>query len=662
MAEHNGGNRGNDRGAFRGNNNSGGEPRGFRSRSDRDGNNFSRGGGAGGGERKPFGDRDRKPFGDRPRRDGEGDRRGFSGGAGGGERKPFGDRDRKPFGDRPSRDGEGDRRQYGDRDRKPFGDRPRREGEGDRRGFAGGDRDRKPFGDRPRRDGEGDRRGFSGGAGGGERKPFGDRDRKPFGDRDRKPFGDRPRREGEGDRRGFAGGDRDRKPFNDRPRRDGEGERRQFGDRDRKPFGDRPRRDSEGDRRGFGGGDNRKPFGDRQDRAPRSFDRGDSRAESGRGAGPRSFGRDRQEDRPVRVPNAADLRSANRPDRERSPEIDEDVTGKELDRATQHQIKTLEPKSSEWVARHLVMAGRLIDDEPELAFQHALAASRRGGRLAAVREAVGLTAYAAGHYGEALREFRTFRRISGSNVHLPVMADCERGLGRPDRALDVARSEEAQDLDAPGKVELAIVAAGARTDLGQLDAAVAELEIPQLDINRAFSYSPRLFRAYADALAAVGREEESQKWSRQAVVAENALGQGVDQEPEIIDLGWDEEEEAREEAERRRMLDRASKSPDTEETAPVTGGTSTESARATDAKAAQDSSIDDQDADYFVSNDAESDQDSRESDELFSPAEEDAADGDESLEDGSGEEPAANEAAGIEDHTGILHDEERRED
>ena len=565
MAEHNGGNRGNDRGAFRGNNNSGGEPRGFRSRSDRDGNNFSRGGSAGGGERKPFGDRDRKPFGDRPRRDGEGDRRGFGGGAGGGERKPFGDRDRKPFGDRPRRDGEGDRRQFNDRDRKPFGDRPRRDGEGDRRGFGGGDRDRKPFGDRPRRDGE-------------------------------------------------------------------------------------------GDRRGFGGGDNRKPFGDRQDRAPRSFDRGDSRAESGRGAGPRSFGRDLQEDRPVRVPNAADLRSANRPDRERSPEIDEDVTGKELDRATQHQIKTLEAKSSEWVARHLVMAGRLIDDEPELAFQHALAASRRGGRLAAVREAVGLTAYAAGHYGEALREFRTFRRISGSNVHLPIMADCERGLGRPDRALDVARSEEAQDLDAPGKVELAIVAAGARTDLGQLDAAVAELEIPQLDMNRAFSYSPRLFRAYADALAAVGREDESQKWSRQAVVAENALGLGADEEPEIIDLGWDEEEEAREEAERRRMLDRASKGTGPETPAAGSTEAAAGSARAAEAKSSQDSSIDDQDADYFVSDDAESDQDSVEHDELHSVPADDAGADDAGADDASADDTAAQDNAGIE------HDEDRRED
>jgi tetratricopeptide (TPR) repeat protein len=319
-----------------------------------------------------------------------------------------------------------------------------------------------------------------------------------------------------------------------------------------------------------------------------------------------------------------DLRSANRPDRERSPEIDEDVTGKELDRATQHQIKTLEANNAEWVARHLVMAGRLIDDEPELAFQHALAASRRGGRLAAVREAVGLTAYAAGHYGEALREFRTYRRISGSNVHLPVMADCERGLGRPDRALDVVRSEEAQDLDAPGKVELAIVASGARTDLGQLDAAVAELEIQQLDINRAFSYSPRLFRAYADALAAVGRTTEAGKWQKQAVVAENALGLGVDEEPDIIDLGWDEEEEAREEAERRRLLDSASSASGAATAAPAAAAAPASAAEATVTHDVEtpgteepvDSSIDDQEADYFVSDDAESDEDSVEHDEL----------------------------------------------
>ncbi|MCF3139967.1 hypothetical protein LRQ04_11940 [Paenarthrobacter sp. AR 02] len=254
------------------------------------------------------------------------------------------------------------------------------------------------------------------------------------------------------------------------------------------------------------------------------------------------------------------------------------------------------------------MAGRLIDIEPELAFQHALAASRRGGRLSVVREAVGLTAYAAGHYGEALREFRTYRRISGSNVHLPVMADCERGLGRPDRALDMVRSPEAQDLDAPGKVELAIVASGARADLDQLDAAVSELEIPQLDINRAFSYSPRLFRAYAEALAAVGRTEESGKWARQALVAENALGVGDFAEPEIVDLGWDEREE---EAARKPRFEKPVRDADV-----VKPDAETVIVEATAADVEHDEvELDDAESDYFESNDAESDIDSAEADE-----------------------------------------------
>ncbi|WAP50975.1 hypothetical protein OL239_13655 [Arthrobacter sp. ATA002] len=239
--------------------------------------------------------------------------------------------------------------------------------------------------------------------------------------------------------------------------------------------------------------------------------------------------------------NARDLRSANRPDRERSPEIDDDVTGQELDKVTRAQLRVLEEVNGEWVSKHLVMAGRLIDIDPELAFQHALAASRRGGRMAAVREAVALTAYASEHFGEALREFRTYRRISGSNAYLAMMADCERGLGRPDRALDIARSDEAKELDTAGQVDMAIVASGARMDMEQYDAAVTALEIPQLDKNRAFSFSPRLFRAYGDALELAGRNEEAEQWRSRALLAEKALGIGEFAEPDIFDL--DDEEE-----------------------------------------------------------------------------------------------------------------------
>jgi len=121
------------------------------------------------------------------------------------------------------------------------------------------------------------------------------------------------------------------------------------------------------------------------------------------------------------------------------------------------------------------------------------------------------------------------------------MADCERGLGRPDRALELARSEDVESLDNAGKVELAMVVSGARSDLGEYDAAVAALEIPQLDMNRAFSYSPRLFRTYADALDAAGRNEEAASWRRQALVAESAMGVGDFAEPDIVDLVGDEE-------------------------------------------------------------------------------------------------------------------------
>ncbi|GAA1340049.1 hypothetical protein [Arthrobacter roseus] len=325
---------------------------------------------------------------------------------------------------------------------------------------------------------------------------------------------------------------------NDRQR----GQGRDVGKRE---YGTGKRDDAGKPKRSFSSRDGGGPSKGSDDRAPRrqedrsSRPRRDDRAPTGRQYSERPSDGDR--DRSERVHNPADLRSANRADRERSPEIDDDVTGDELDRATLRQVQTLETRNAEWVSKHLVMAGRLLDDEPEMAFEHALAASRRGGRLAAVREAVGLTAYAAGNYSEALRELRTFRRISGSNIHLPLMADCERGMDRPDRALEMARSEEATTLDASGQVEMAIVVSGARRDISQPEAALAALEIPQLDRNRAFSYSPRLFRAYSDVLAELGRTTEARDWERRAAMAEDALGIGAGAEPEILDLAGDED-------------------------------------------------------------------------------------------------------------------------
>ncbi len=84
----------------------------------------------------------------------------------------------------------------------------------------------------------------------------------------------------------------------------------------------------------------------------------------------------------------------------------EDVTGAELDRDVRRALSSLGDFTAKEVARHLVMVGRLLDDDPEAAWQHALAARARAARIGVVREAAGLAAYHAGHYAEALAELR----------------------------------------------------------------------------------------------------------------------------------------------------------------------------------------------------------------------------------------------------------------
>jgi tetratricopeptide (TPR) repeat protein len=132
------------------------------------------------------------------------------------------------------------------------------------------------------------------------------------------------------------------------------------------------------------------------------------------------------------------------------------------------------------------MAGRLLDEDPERAYRHAQVALARGGRVDVVREAAALTAYATGRYAEALREFRTVTRLSGSHEHLALVADCERGLGRPEKALEIANTADAKGLDKMSRAELELVVAGARADLREFDAALLVLDrISAVDADQA---------------------------------------------------------------------------------------------------------------------------------------------------------------------------------
>lgn len=183
-----------------------------------------------------------------------------------------------------------------------------------------------------------------------------------------------------------------------------------------------------------------------------------------------------------------------------------------LDRQVRAELRSLSKPNAEAVAGHLIAAGLALDSDPQKALAHARAARGRASRLAVVREAVGVAAYHAQEWNEALTELRTARRISGDPRNLPIMADCERALGRPAQAARMLSDPDVGRLDPETRAELFIVVAGARRDTGQLDAALAVLARGGLDRERPRPGAIRLWYTYADVLAELGRTEDAASW------------------------------------------------------------------------------------------------------------------------------------------------------
>jgi tetratricopeptide (TPR) repeat protein len=199
------------------------------------------------------------------------------------------------------------------------------------------------------------------------------------------------------------------------------------------------------------------------------------------------------------------------------------------------ELTTLDRVTADLVARHLVAAGELLDEDPEGALAHARAARARSGRIAAVREAVGIAAYHCGDWAQALAELRAARRMGSKSPLLPLIADCERGVGRPERAIELARGPEAAQLTGDEADELRIVVAGARSDLGQHEQALAILSTPPIDPKRTGTTAARLSYVYAETLLVLGRDKDALQWFIRAAAAD--VDGVTDAEERITELG-----------------------------------------------------------------------------------------------------------------------------
>jgi tetratricopeptide (TPR) repeat protein len=266
-----------------------------------------------------------------------------------------------------------------------------------------------------------------------------------------------------------------------------------------------------------------RPRGGNDDRSPRA---GGRAREAPTGSRPsRPPRRQERPERPERPPAPPGLdRRAD------EPRLPADLDLSRLHRSVRAELRGLPKDLADLVAGHLLLAGELIDSDPEAAYRHAEAARRRAARLPVVREATAETAYAAERFDVALSEFRALRRMTGMPDYLPVMADCERALGRPQAAIKLAKEAHHVNLPPPLQVEMIIVEAGARADLGQSAEALRLLEeaVEAVQPRRAKQQSAvaRLEYAYADALLRQGRADAARRWFASA--AELDVDQSTD--------------------------------------------------------------------------------------------------------------------------------------
>jgi tetratricopeptide (TPR) repeat protein len=199
-------------------------------------------------------------------------------------------------------------------------------------------------------------------------------------------------------------------------------------------------------------------------------------------------------------------------------DIPDSIAAEQLDPAAMEELRTLPGDLAEVIARLLVATA--VTDDADQAYRYAKQARGLAARVGVVRETCAVAAYQAGDWAGALAEFRAARRLTGRDSYLPLMADCERALGRLDRSLDLVTSPEARAADRETRIELRIVESGIRRDQGLLEAAVVALQGPELTGKRIRPEHARLYYAYADALLAAGRDDEAHEWFGRAAAAD----------------------------------------------------------------------------------------------------------------------------------------------
>lgn len=175
------------------------------------------------------------------------------------------------------------------------------------------------------------------------------------------------------------------------------------------------------------------------------------------------------------------------------------------------RLRGLSKEHSENIGLHILAAYELEEEEPQRALAHARWVARQASRIDLARETLALIAYRQGKYRLAVREFRTAMRMNGFPDYMPFIADCERGLGNPEKAIEIAKSPEASRLTGESKAEMLLVYAGALADLQKWNNAIGVADMLLRAKGMPGEYRMRAAQAEQYFLEQAGRTKDAEK-------------------------------------------------------------------------------------------------------------------------------------------------------
>lgn len=326
--------------------------------------------------------------------------------------------------------------------------------------------------------------------------------------------GDNPRYQRDGERSGFRHDDRrdgerrnfrhdgDRRDFR---RDDRRGERR---DGERRNFRRDDRRD--GDRRDFRRDNQRRDFHKDRDQRPEGEERREFTREEKMEY--REAKRGEYLSKPRRNSDGTMSFPSQNPYTHRrpgEPKMPKGIEWSMLSTDDRERLRGLSKEHAENIGLHILAAYTLEERDPELALEHAKWVAHQASRIDFARETLAFVAYRQGDYKLALREFRTAFRMNGFLDYLPFIADCERGMGEPKKAIETAMSDDAKYLRGESKAEMFLVYAGALGDLELWNKAIEIVHTLGRSKGLAGEYRMRAVQAEQYFLEQAGRSDEA---------------------------------------------------------------------------------------------------------------------------------------------------------